>query len=319
MSNTGVNIVSYRPEYAVHFERLNKAWIEKDYVLEPPDKYVLENPEEAVLKEGGKILFAEREGKIIGTVALKYVAPGVFELAKMAVDEGARGTGAGKLLCYAAIEEAKKMNAEKIILYSNTRQSAAISLYRQAGFTELPVEPGVYERANIKMELPLKDGFSQEEISALVESYGKAHGKITDCLKSIPKEMWGWQPPYGKWTIRQNLIHLADTEANAYVRCRRFIAEPGSGVLGYDQNIWASRLYYDRQNAEDALELYRLLRKMSYDLVRQIPFDMWENTIEHVEYGTMKMWQWLRVYENHTHVFQMQRVYQEWKKMQHPA
>lgn len=309
-----MKIKSYRPEYALYFEQFNKAWIEEHFTLEPPDRYVLENPEEAILKEGGEILFVEHDDKVIGTIALIYVDPGIFELAKMTVHKNARGMGAGKILCKAAIDKAREIGAEKLILYTNTRLSAAINLYRQLGFTELPVENPIYERANIKMELPLKEHLTQKEIHDLVESYGKAHDKIITCLNSIPREIWDWQPPYNKWTIHQNIVHLADSEVNSYVRCRRFIAEPGSTVMGYDQERWASLLHYDKQNIEDALELYRLLRKMTYNLIKEMPFEMWENTIAHSENGTMKMWQWLRCYENHTHILQIQRVFQEWKK-----
>ena len=73
------------------------------------------------------------------------------------------------------------------------------------------------------------------------------------------------------------------------------------------------KLFYHHQNTEDALELYRLLRKMTHELSQQIPGSYWEHTIKHSEYGTMKMWQWLRYAENHTHILQMQRVYNEWK------
>jgi ribosomal protein S18 acetylase RimI-like enzyme len=309
-----IRITGYKPEYASYFNRLNKAWLEEFFKVEPIDSYVLEHPEEAILDKGGKILFALYEDKVIGTVALKYVAPGVVELTKMAVDKAYQGIGGGKLLCHAAIAEAKNINAVKVILYSNTKLANAINIYRSMGFIELPVEESVYERSNIKMELQLAEKLEKTEIELLIESYGKAADKIDACLKNIPKEIWDWQPPYNKWTIRQNIIHLADSEANSYVRCRRFVAEPGSVILGYNQDKWATRLDYTKQNTDDALALFRLLRKTSYDLIKRLPFSTWENTVEHTENGSMKMWQWLRTYENHTHVLQMQRVYEEWKK-----
>lgn len=318
MTNSRIGIIDYEPPYAAYFERFNKAWLEAYYTVEPIDRYVLENPEEAIIRPGGRILFAEYEGKIIGTVALKPVSPGVYELTKMAVDEAARGLGAGKRLCEAAIQEAKRLHAHKLILYSQTRLVTAIAIYRRMGFTEIPLEPGAYQRADIQMELPLKDSLSPQEVSSLIESYGQAYYKIRECLDTIPRAIWDWQPPYRKWTIRQNIIHLTDSEVNSYIRCRRFIAEPGSKVLGYDQDKWAGLLFYNKQGTDDALELFRLLRKMSYDLVRQVPYETWESTVEHSENGKMKMWQWLRYYENHTHILQMKRVHHAWKKEHQP-
>lgn len=146
-------IIPFQPEYAVYFDRFNKAWLEEYFVVEPIDKYVLENPEEAILKPGGRILFAEHNKQIIGTVALKVAKPGVYELTKMAVDRSLRGHGAGKLLCEAAIKEAKKLQSKELILYSQRQLENAIAIYRKMGFEELPLEPGVYQRADIKMGL----------------------------------------------------------------------------------------------------------------------------------------------------------------------
>jgi ribosomal protein S18 acetylase RimI-like enzyme len=92
---------------------------------------------------------------MIGTVALKAVSPGIFEMTKMAVDKAAQGLGAGKLLCQTAIQKAKGLGAEKLILYSQTGLQTAIAIYRKMGFIEIPLEKGKYARADIKMELPL--------------------------------------------------------------------------------------------------------------------------------------------------------------------
>lgn len=313
-SNQTVEIIGYKPEYACYFERYNKAWIEESYPLEELDIYLLQHPEESIIKDGGEIFFARYKGEIIGTVAMKKKNNEAYELSKMAVDNEARGLGAGRLLCNAVIERARALGAEKVFLYSNSLQHIAIKLYRKLGFIEIPLEAGVYARANIKMELSLRDSISKEEIAGLLASYGNAYIKIMGCLKGIPKGIWQWKPPHNKWTIHQNIVHLADSEAHSYARFRRFIAEPGSAVLGYGQDLWTERLCYHGQSAEDALELYRLLRKTTFALLKQMPHEYWENTIEHSEYGTMKMWQWLRYAENHTHIFQMQRVYNEWKK-----
>ena len=97
---------------------------------------------------------AEHDHEIAGTVALKFVAPGVFEFTKMAVDEKFQGKQIGKHLALAAIEKAKELKAKKIILYSNTKLIPAISLYRKLGFIEVPLD-GPYKRSDIKMELLL--------------------------------------------------------------------------------------------------------------------------------------------------------------------
>ncbi len=148
-----MKIVDYRPELQCYFERFNKAWLEENNWLEPIDRFVLENPEEAILKDGGKIFFAEHEGKIIGAVALRYLNKTTIELTKMAVDKAARGLGAGTVLCQAGIDAARQMGVPTLVLYSQSLLIHALAIYRKLGFVEVPIEPGVYKRADVKMKL----------------------------------------------------------------------------------------------------------------------------------------------------------------------
>jgi N-acetylglutamate synthase-like GNAT family acetyltransferase len=148
-----LHIVTYKPEYQPYFEQFNKAWLEEYFVVEPIDEYVLTHPEEAILKDGGVILFAASGENIIGTVALKYLSPGVYELTKMAVDKAWHGIGAGKLLCTSAIEKAKELQAAELILFSQSRLKAALSIYAKLGFVNIPVGDVKYKRADVKMKL----------------------------------------------------------------------------------------------------------------------------------------------------------------------
>lgn len=157
---------------------------------------------------------------------------------------------------------------------------------------------------------------NSEERKQKIISYGKAYENFVEALKQYPKKMWQFKPSPAEWSIHEIIIHLADSEANSYIRCRRFIAEPGSKVMGYDQDLWTNLLNYHNQSTEEALELFRLLRLMSYNLIKDLPEKTWANVIEHSENGIMTMDDWLNVYEKHipAHIEQMKRVYAMWKK-----
>lgn len=147
-----IHIIPYKKEHQPFFEKFNRAWIEEWFAMEPLDEWVLTNPEEAIIKNGGEILMASYNGQITGTVALRKLTDDVLEFTKMAVDENCRRKGIAEALAYASFERAKLLGAQKIILYSNTKNAAAIKLYEKIGFTHLPVENDVYARANVKME-----------------------------------------------------------------------------------------------------------------------------------------------------------------------
>jgi len=155
-ADTTVRIDDYMPTHQRWFESLNREWIEKFFWMEPIDFEVLQHPEIHIIGPGGKILMASVEKEIAGTVALKFVKPGVYEFTKMAVAEKFRGMKIGHALALAAIEKARSLGAHTIILYSSTKLQPALALYRKIGFKDVPVD-GPYKRSDVKMELIIRN------------------------------------------------------------------------------------------------------------------------------------------------------------------
>ena len=108
-----------------------------------------------------------------------------------------------------------------------------------------------------------------------IESYGNAHTLLVDALNEFPKEMWQFRDEHGCWSIHEHIIHITDSEANSYIRCRRLIAEQGESLMAYDENRWASELNYHDQSTEDALALFKWLRHKSYTLIKTLPGPVW--------------------------------------------
>ncbi len=156
--------------------------------------------------------------------------------------------------------------------------------------------------------------FTSDERRLQLTSYAAACDLLDSALTQFPRHMWQYRPAPERWTIHEILVHIADSEANSYVRCRRFIAEPGSPVLGYDEAGWASALHYHQQDPAEAVELFKHLRRASYQLVQDLPEATWSNTVIHSESGLMTMDRWLEIYARHIpdHINQMQAVYEDW-------
>lgn len=151
----GVILCGFRPQYRPYFETLNKAWLIKYFSIEPIDEYILTHPEEAIINEGGEVLFALKNGKVVGTVALKNIEPGVMELTKMGVEESQQGAGLGKMLCARAIETARQLGKSTVVLYSSSKLTRALTMYRNMGFVDVPVNTDKYKRADVMMTLSL--------------------------------------------------------------------------------------------------------------------------------------------------------------------
>lgn len=150
-----VEILRYEKKYKNYFKKLNLEWLQKYFEVEPVDEKILSNPEK-IIKNGGEIFFAKLNNIVVGTCALEKIDNETFELIKMGVTEKAQGKKIGELLSKSAVEFAKSQKAKRIILESNRKLIAALSLYKKLGFVEVPdYVSSKYIRSNIKMILEL--------------------------------------------------------------------------------------------------------------------------------------------------------------------
>ena len=150
-----VEIVDFRVEHADAFRQMNLDWINQYWKVEDADRLYLDHPQEKILDRGGAIFMALFEGETVGTVALIPMEGGTYELAKMAVDQNARGKGIGWQLGKMLLDRAREMGATRVYLESNTILEPAINLYRKLGFKQVEGGASPYDRCNIQMEIKL--------------------------------------------------------------------------------------------------------------------------------------------------------------------
>lgn len=150
-----IKIVGYQPIYKKDFIRLNKAWLEEFFYVEPHDLETFETIESDIIEKEGEIFFCLVNNEVAGTVAMIKTDKETFELAKLAVDKKFQGLKLSHKLMEACIEFAKLKNAKKIFLMSSTKLDTALNLYKKHNFIEVPLDETDYERADIQMELIL--------------------------------------------------------------------------------------------------------------------------------------------------------------------
>ena len=89
----------------------------------------------------------------------------------------------------------------------------------------------------------------------------------------------------GKWSVREILCHLADTEVAFAVRLRQAKAEPHHVIQPFDQDQWAS--HYREMPVDAALECFTAVRNWNLLLLRTVPPETMAKPVTHPERGTM--------------------------------
>lgn len=143
---------------APHFARLNRAWIERLYVIEPADEVILASPQQLV-DDGGAVLFLLLEGEVVGTGGLQKLDEATAEVVKMAVDPAHQGKGWVGRIMTALLAEARRLGFRRAYIETNGALAAANGMYLKYGFkpTGQPASRHGYARADVFYELQLSE------------------------------------------------------------------------------------------------------------------------------------------------------------------
>jgi hypothetical protein len=141
----------------------------------------------------------------------------------------------------------------------------------------------------------------QTERTALIDRYRTGTADVEAALAGVSDDELDRTPSDpNEWTARQVAHHLADSEAMAYIRLRRLIAEDGPLIAGYDEPEWARRLHYERPIAA-SIAVLAAVRAASLELLERLTDADWRRAGTHSESGPYGVEDWLRIYAAHSH------------------
>ncbi len=134
----------------------------------------------------------------------------------------------------------------------------------------------------------------------LVAQYKDGYRAVADALAGATDAELDARPAPGKWTARQIVHHLADSEMTSAIRVRNLIATDGVAIVGYDQEQFARRLHYDRPIAA-SLAAFKAARETTAEILDRLTEDDWKREGTHTEHGRYGMDTWLNIYGTHAH------------------
>lgn len=164
---------------------------------------------------------------------------------------------------------------------------------------------------------------SAEELESYVESLRAALGSrdpmavleatpgaLERAAGGLSEEQQGTPELPGKWSVRQVVRHLADSELVGGFRFRMVLAHDAPELPAYDQDLWAKRLRYQDADLTAALAEFAALRRGNLQLLRAATPEDLRRVMRHSERGDEPLSQMIWMYAGHdlVHLRQVDRI-----------
>ena len=149
-----------------------------------------------------------------------------------------------------------------------------------------------------------------EERRQLIATYAGGYDEVINALDGFPADSLGAHPIPGKWSAREIIHHLGDSESTSAWRLRKLLVEDNPLIQGYDQDKFATRLRYNERDMGPALEAFRYARQSTMQVINLMTEDDWKRAGTHSESGRYTAEDWLKIYaaHGHNHAAQIRRL-----------
>src|SRR5690349_21529863 len=117
----------------------------------------------------------------------------------------------------------------------------------------------------------------------LVARYKDGYDAVAAALAGATKAELDAVPAPGKWSARQIVHHLADSEMTSAIRLRQLVAEDRAAIRAYDQDLYARKLFYDRP-IEASLLAFRAARSSTAEILERMSETDWAKEGTHPEH-----------------------------------
>jgi len=142
---------------------------------------------------------------------------------------------------------------------------------------------------------------TREERKKLIDQYNDGYRAVAEALAGAKDEDLDARPAPGKWTAREVVHHLADSEMTAGIRLRLLVAFDSPTIYGYDQDEFARKLFYDRP-IEASLDAFKSARKTTGEILERMSDADWTRPGVHTEMkASYTPERWLEIYGAHAH------------------
>ena len=93
--------------------------------------------------------------------------------------------------------------------------------------------------------------------TVLLSEYLAGPPLIEQCVANCSEEELEQRETPGEWSVRQIIHHVADVEVGDAMRMRLMVAHESPLIVAYDEELFASRLYYDPTDCHIVGDLHK--------------------------------------------------------------
>ena len=133
----------------------------------------------------------------------------------------------------------------------------------------------------------------------LIEQYVACTQKLRKAVAGLSPEELTARPGPGNWSILENIVHLADSDAIAIDRMKRMLTEINPPLLYADETAYVDRLFTHDQSLEDALTLIDVGRRQFARVLRKLPEAAFERAGTHNKRGRVTVGGMVKDYVEH--------------------
>lgn len=140
-----------------------------------------------------------------------------------------------------------------------------------------------------------------QERTVLINQYKAGVREVLNAIEGISEGEMDFRRAPGKWSAREILHHLADSETTSAIRLRRLLVEDHPLIQGYDQDLFAQKLQYAKRPMQPAVQAFESARTTTAQILDFMKDEDWKRTGEHSESGAYSAETWLSIYAAHAH------------------
>jgi len=134
--------------------------------------------------------------------------------------------------------------------------------------------------------------------------------KISRSVKKATVRQIEKSPAAGKWSIKEIIAHLSDTELALGYRLRKIAEEDGVLLQSFDQDVWAKNGAYKNADIKKSLASYLAARAMTVHFLKEQPKQIWKRHGQHSQFGKLEFGKIVRMLAGHdvNHLLQIESI-----------